>query len=153
MSVLLNVLPSQAVTTYFSTTLLWSQIWRPAFRAALPPLVRASVHAAFAMVNVQVLLGISTLLYLVPIPLAAAHQAGSVALLSAMVHLLLVLRGPGAAARALRAAKSMQRSPASTRPPSQRATMLHTMASTHKVRSNVLGTHTTVDPNSTHYNQ
>jgi cytochrome c oxidase assembly protein subunit 15 len=58
--------------------------------------------AAFAMANVQVALGISTLLYLVPVPLAAAHQAGSVMLLSAMVHLLITMRRPGAAARAWR---------------------------------------------------
>ncbi len=56
------------------------------------------------MANVQVLLGISTLLYLVPIPLAAAHQAGSVALLTTMVHLLVSLRRPGVAARAWRRA-------------------------------------------------
>lgn len=58
------------------------------------------------MANIQVLLGISTLLYLVPIPLAAAHQAGSVMLLSAMTHVLISLRRPGAAARLWRAAKA-----------------------------------------------
>jgi len=67
-------------------------------KVALPPLARMAVNAAFAMANVQVALGISTLLYLVPVPLAAAHQAGSVMLLSAMVHILIVLRRPGAAA-------------------------------------------------------
>ncbi|KAH8989335.1 electron transfer protein 1 [Lactarius hatsudake] len=49
-------------------------------------------------------LGISTLLYLVPVPLAATHQAGSVALLSVVLHVLLALRRPGAAARAWRQA-------------------------------------------------
>lgn len=68
-------------------------------RSALPPLTRVATTAAFAMANVQVLLGISTLLYLVPTPLAASHQAGSVALLTAMVHLLVTLRRPGVAAR------------------------------------------------------
>ena len=58
--------------------------------------------AAFAMANVQVALGISTLLYQVPVPLAAAHQAGSVMLLSAMVLLLVSMRNPGAAAKAWR---------------------------------------------------
>jgi len=58
----------------------------------------------FAMANVQVFLGISTLLYLVPVPLAAAHQAGSVALLTAALHVLLALRRPGAAALAWRKA-------------------------------------------------
>jgi heme a synthase len=62
-------------------------------------LIRTTVAGAFAVVNLQVLLGISTLIYLVPVPLAAAHQAGSVALLSAMVHLLVTLRKPGLAAR------------------------------------------------------
>ena len=58
--------------------------------------------AAFAMVNVQIALGITTLLYLVPVPLAAAHQAGSVMLLSAMVHLLITMRAPGVASRTWR---------------------------------------------------
>jgi hypothetical protein len=89
----------QAITTYTSTLLLWLRSRSPAMRAALPPLTRLTTNAAFAMVNVQVLLGISTLLYLVPTPLAASHQAGSVALLTAMVHLLITLRRPGAAAR------------------------------------------------------
>jgi cytochrome c oxidase assembly protein subunit 15 len=51
------------------------------------------------MVNIQVLLGISTLLYIVPVPLAAAHQAGSVALLTTMVTLLASLRTPGRVAQ------------------------------------------------------
>jgi heme a synthase len=95
---------SQAVTTYFSTGLLYMQTFRPSLRAVLPPLTRAAATAAFAMVNVQVLLGISTLLYLVPVPIAAAHQAGSVMLLSTMVYLLTTLRRPGMAARAWRQA-------------------------------------------------
>lgn len=99
----------QAMTTYFSTALLYTQTFRPAVRAALPPLARVATTAAFAMVNVQVLLGISTLLYLVPIPLAAAHQAGSVALLSAMIHLLITLRRPGLAARLMRIKPSVKR--------------------------------------------
>lgn len=58
-----------------------------------------AMMAAFVMANVQVALGITTLLYLVPVPLAAAHQAGSVMLLSAMVHLLITMRAPGVASR------------------------------------------------------
>lgn len=80
------------------------QTFRPSLRAVLPPLTRVAATAAFAMVNVQVLLGISTLLYLVPVPIAAAHQAGSVVLLSTMVYLLTTLRRPGMAARAWRQA-------------------------------------------------
>ncbi|OJA07700.1 hypothetical protein AZE42_01863 [Rhizopogon vesiculosus] len=88
-----------AMTTYISTCLLFAHSRRPAIRALLPPLARISVTAAFAMANVQVLLGLATLLYLVPVPVAAAHQAGSIALLSTMVHLLVSLRRPGLAAQ------------------------------------------------------
>ena len=54
-------------------------------RAALPPAALRTTTAAFSMVNVQAALGISTLLYLVPVPLAATHQAGSIVLLSAVL--------------------------------------------------------------------
>jgi len=96
----------QAMTTYLSTALLYASTFRPALRAILPPMTRMNAAAAFAMANLQVLLGISTLIYLVPVPVAAAHQAGSVALLSAMVHLLVTLRKPGMAARMWRQAYS-----------------------------------------------
>ncbi|KAI0347021.1 COX15-CtaA-domain-containing protein [Trametopsis cervina] len=95
-----------AITTYTCTALLFASARSPALRAILPPMTRRMVTSAFAMANIQVLLGISTLLYLVPIPLAAAHQAGSVALLTTMVHLLVTLRRPGAAAQAWRRAAS-----------------------------------------------
>ncbi|KAG6833835.1 hypothetical protein H0H87_011769 [Tephrocybe sp. NHM501043] len=88
-----------ATATYFSTLLLWASSRRSALTAVLPPATRIAVTAAFAMANAQVLLGISTLLYLVPVPLAAAHQAGSVMLLSAMLHVLVTLRRPGSAAK------------------------------------------------------
>ena len=83
---------------------MYAATFNPALRAVLPPLTKRMAKSAFAMANVQVLLGISTLLYLVPIPLAAAHQAGSVMLLTTMIHLLVSLRRPGAAARAWRQA-------------------------------------------------
>lgn len=95
-----------AITTYFSTAALYLSTLKPAVRSALPPLANTAIRAAFTMANIQVLLGISTLLYLVPIPLAAAHQAGSVMLLSAMTHVLIALRRPGVAARMWRAAKA-----------------------------------------------
>jgi heme a synthase len=93
-----------ATTTYLATALLFASSRRAAVRAALPPLAVRTAALAFAMANVQVALGISTLLYLVPVPLAVAHQAGSVALLTAVLHVLLALRRPGAAARAWRQA-------------------------------------------------
>ncbi|CCM01042.1 uncharacterized protein FIBRA_03090 [Fibroporia radiculosa] len=93
-----------AITTYAATTGLYAMARYSALHAVLPPLVKRMAVSAFAMANVQVLLGISTLLYLVPVPLAAAHQAGSVLLLTTMIQLLVSLRRPGAAARAWRQA-------------------------------------------------
>lgn len=86
--------------TYLSTTGLFAASFLPSLRKALPRPVQISVMAAYAMVNVQLALGISTLLFMVPTPLAAAHQAGSVLLLSAMMHILVTMRRPGSAARA-----------------------------------------------------
>ena len=97
-----------AMTTYLATALLFASSRRAVVRAALPPLALRTAAAAFAMANVQVALGISTLLYLVPVPLAAAHQAGSVALLTTAIHVLLALRRPSAAARAWRQANRVR---------------------------------------------
>jgi cytochrome c oxidase assembly protein subunit 15 len=69
-------------------------------------MAKRMVKSAFLMANIQVALGISTLLYLVPVPLAALHQAGSVALLTTMIHLLLSLRRPAVAARLWRQANA-----------------------------------------------
>ncbi|KAH9991473.1 COX15/CtaA family, partial [Russula vinacea] len=98
-----------ATTTYIATALLFASSRRAVIRAALPPLALRTTSALFWMANVQVALGISTLLYLVPVPLAAAHQAGSVMLLTAALHVLLALRRPGAAARAWRQANLARR--------------------------------------------
>jgi cytochrome c oxidase assembly protein subunit 15 len=101
----------QAVSTYLGIGTLWaSTMLRPALRAALPKATARMLHSAFFMANVQVALGISTLLYLVPVPLAACHQAGSVMLLTTMLHLLLTMRAPSGAARAWR--QAMGRAPA-----------------------------------------
>jgi len=51
----------------------------------------------------QVTLGISTLLYLVPVPLAAAHQAGSLLLLTSAIVLSHRCTAPRIAARMLKA--------------------------------------------------
>ncbi|KAJ6516201.1 cytochrome oxidase assembly protein-domain-containing protein [Mycena sanguinolenta] len=91
-----------ATTTYAGLAVLFAQTFRPAWRTIIPPLAITSARAAFAMANLQVLLGISTLIYLVPVPLAAAHQGGSILLLSAMLHLLISLRRPSTAAQAWR---------------------------------------------------
>jgi cytochrome c oxidase assembly protein subunit 15 len=54
----------------------------PAMKRFLPAPARKGVHGVFAFACCQVGLGICTLLYLVPTPLASAHQAGSLFLLT-----------------------------------------------------------------------
>jgi len=100
-----------AMTTYGSTIALYLSTWRPSLRAALPLAVRRLALTAFGLANVQVLLGISTLLYLVPVPLAAAHQAGSIALLSSLVALLISVRRPSMTARVWRNSVAPRTSP------------------------------------------
>ncbi|KAK7060268.1 Cytochrome c oxidase assembly protein cox15 [Paramarasmius palmivorus] len=102
-----------AMTSYLGVSLLFLRA--RGLKHALPPATMTSMNAALAMVNIQLLLGITTLIHLVPVPLAAAHQAGSVALLSAMIHVLLTLRRPSAAARAWRAFYTAHKGP--TPPP------------------------------------
>lgn len=58
---------------------------KPAFRM---------FHAVMGFVSLQVTLGISTLIYLVPIPLAAAHQAGALALLTTVLAFCARLKVP-----------------------------------------------------------
>lgn len=54
--------------------------WWKSRQAPLPGRARLACHALPAMLAVQIALGITTLLLVVPIPLAAAHQAGALAL-------------------------------------------------------------------------
>ncbi len=86
-----------AMTTAAAVLLLWAA----GLRAALPAPTRVALWALLAAAAVQVALGISTLLYVVPIPLAAAHQAGAVILLTAAIVLRHTLRrAPRSTARA-----------------------------------------------------
>lgn len=57
------------------------------------------------MTVLQALLGIGTLVYMVPIPLASLHQGGSVVVLSMLTCVLGVLRRPGRALEALARAR------------------------------------------------
>jgi len=61
--------------------------WWMARRQSLDGTTRLLFHLLLAMLVVQVLLGITTLLYVVPIPLAAAHQAGAMALFTIALFL------------------------------------------------------------------
>jgi cytochrome c oxidase assembly protein subunit 15 len=80
-----------AMTTVASVVVLWLA----SRRAALPFPARRALHALLAVALLQLSLGISTLLLVVPIPLAAAHQAGAVLLLTAAIVLRHRLRTGG----------------------------------------------------------
>ncbi len=60
-------------------------LWLAGRRAALPRPARLALHLLLAAAALQAALGISTLLLVVPVPLAAAHQAGAVLLLTAAI--------------------------------------------------------------------
>ncbi|KAI7823337.1 COX15/CtaA family [Gamsiella multidivaricata] len=54
----------------------------------LPPHIRVGVNALMGVACCQVGLGIATLLYMVPVSLGTAHQAGSLTLLTAALYLM-----------------------------------------------------------------
>lgn len=77
-----------ATTTFTSVMSLWAYTkFSPAVRKILPRACKKGMHGVVGFVGLQVALGITTLLYLVPLPLASAHQAGSLALLSSVIIL------------------------------------------------------------------
>ncbi len=80
-----------AITVLVAVTVFWHQ----ARKAPLTTGQRRAVNSLAAVAAVQVALGISTLVLVVPVPLAALHQAGAVALLSAAVWLIHELRTGG----------------------------------------------------------
>ena len=71
-------------------------------RRGVPARVRARVAVLAALVAVQYALGVATLLMVVPVPLASAHQANAVLVLTACLvtwHALLPRRAAGSAGR------------------------------------------------------
>lgn len=79
-----------AITTWLAIALLWVA----SLRAKLSPTVHWMFHALFFFVCLQVTLGISTLLLVVPLPLAVAHQAGAMLLITAALVTRHALRRP-----------------------------------------------------------
>jgi cytochrome c oxidase assembly protein subunit 15 len=72
-----------ALTTFFVIVLYW---WF-ARKTGLPARVRPGVNALLHTAVLQVALGIATLLLMVPLVLAAAHQAVAVLLFTVAVYL------------------------------------------------------------------
>jgi cytochrome c oxidase assembly protein subunit 15 len=68
---------------------LW---WKLRTTDGLPSRARSGAHLLLALAALQISLGIATLLLVVPIPLAAAHQAGAVLLFAAALNVAHALR-------------------------------------------------------------
>ena len=66
--------------------------WRVRTTPALPRRARTGATLLLAMLAVQATLGICTLLLVVPLPLAAAHQAGALLLFAASLNVVHALR-------------------------------------------------------------
>ncbi|EDW74767.1 uncharacterized protein Dwil_GK15851 [Drosophila willistoni] len=75
-----------------STVTLTSILWLSTRRIQLPKRANLAIHAVAAMAWTQATLGVTTLLNYVPVPLATAHQSGSLILLSLAVWLSHELR-------------------------------------------------------------
>ncbi|KAI2472921.1 COX15-CtaA-domain-containing protein [Annulohypoxylon bovei var. microspora] len=83
-----------ATTTLCAVLALFAYSRTGRVAAALTPAARKGMLGVVHLVSLQVALGISTLIYMVPISLAAAHQAGSLALLTGVLVLGHRLRVP-----------------------------------------------------------
>lgn len=83
-----------ATTTFTAIVALFLYVRRPGIAMHIPANALRAIKGTMHMAIIQVALGISTLVYLVPIPLAAAHQAGSLVLLSLCVAAGAALRRP-----------------------------------------------------------
>lgn len=69
-------------------------LWLYGRRLDLAPRARLLLTALFAMATLQAALGITTLLLVVPLPVAVAHQGGAILLVTAAVVARHALRGP-----------------------------------------------------------
>jgi cytochrome c oxidase assembly protein subunit 15 len=81
---------------YAVTLVLLALVWR-SWRTGLPRPIPGRTGLLLAALLLQVTLGISTLMLVVPVPLAAMHQAGAVLLLSATLYALHGLKRIGTA--------------------------------------------------------
>ncbi|KAI5963008.1 COX15 [Candida pseudojiufengensis] len=81
-----------ATTTFFS--ILVTHVYCNRRKNIVPRQADIMMKTMMGFLTLQVTLGITTLIYLVPIPLAAAHQAGALALLTTALAFVSRLRKP-----------------------------------------------------------
>eukprot|EP00455_Lapot_gusevi_P020714 TRINITY_DN2191_c0_g1_i2.p1 TRINITY_DN2191_c0_g1~~TRINITY_DN2191_c0_g1_i2.p1 ORF type:complete len:134 (-),score=36.84 TRINITY_DN2191_c0_g1_i2:53-454(-) len=85
----------------YATLIGCAGLFLAARRIPLPPATRKALNSLVGMAVLQATLGITTLLHHVPVPLGAAHQTGSLVLLSIALWLMHTLRPSPATARLL----------------------------------------------------
>lgn len=84
-----------AVTTFCTVLALFAYSRKGSVARLLPKNAKKGAKGLVHLVTLQAALGISTLIYMIPIPLAAAHQAGSLLVFTMAMVLAQRLRGPG----------------------------------------------------------
>ncbi|KKZ68619.1 cytochrome c oxidase assembly protein subunit 15 [[Emmonsia] crescens] len=103
-----------ALTTFSSVMSLWAYThFSPALKQLLPKAAKKGMHGVVGFTFLQVSLGITTLMYLVPTHLASAHQAGSLLLLTWVLVLGSRIWHPSRTARLLQMAAKMSKGPVS----------------------------------------
>lgn len=101
-----------ALTTFSSVMSLWAYThFSPAVKQLLPKAAKKGMHGVVGFTFLQVSLGITTLMYLVPTHLASAHQAGSLFLLTWVLVLGSRIWNPSRTARLLQMAAKMSKGP------------------------------------------
>lgn len=75
-----------------STLVLVGAVWLWSLRVPLRPRTHTAFHGLALAVLVQVSLGITTLLLVVPVPIAAMHQAGALVLFTAVLWVIHEMR-------------------------------------------------------------
>ena len=95
----MNFVNNMATVQFDHRLLAWTLLvlvpiwwWRVRATPEVPDRARLAAHLLLAMLLAQVSLGISTLVLVVPLPLAALHQAGAVLLFAAAIHAAHALR-------------------------------------------------------------
>jgi cytochrome c oxidase assembly protein subunit 15 len=80
------------ITTFSSVASFYYYLFHSSSYNKLPRSIRLGSHALMGTAALQVILGITTVLHYVPIPLAASHQAGAMTLLTSSIYLLRLLQ-------------------------------------------------------------
>jgi cytochrome c oxidase assembly protein subunit 15 len=100
-----------AMTTFTTVMALWAYSRRPGMRNILPRPASKGMHGVVGFTFLQVALGISTLIYLVPTHLASSHQAGSLFLLTWVLVLGSRVWHPSRTAKLLQMAAKARNTP------------------------------------------